>query len=150
MGVVPGYAYTFWFVVFNEPEDCITPDGMGGLMCGESDVFVDPAPAVVDILFGGGAIAGNDGWIRLGGHRKRNDNSGSVYAFLGVADPPGLNDPHGAEVHLVLRSHGPTVAGMLADQIGSFEGGCAVFLDPPEIADEAGECSDIHASIHAP
>jgi hypothetical protein len=39
---------------------------------------------------------------------------------------------------------------MLADQIGSFEGGCAVFLDPPEIADEAGECSDIHASIHAP
>ena len=104
---------------------------------------------VLFALSGGAAYAGNPG----------DQTTSSVFDFTGagqpgnttlVRTPPGLIDPHGAEVHLVLRSHGPAVSGMLADQIGSFEGGCAVFLDPPEIAYEAGECSDIHASIHAP
>ena len=150
VGVESGFVYTLWFIVFNEPEDCVTPAPGGGFMCGETDVFIDPESAMVDILFSGGSIAGNNEWIRLGGHRKRGDNSGSVYSFLGVEDPPGLIDPMGAEVHLVLRSHGPVIPGMVADQIGSFEGGCVVFQNPPEIPDEEGECADIKASIHLP
>jgi hypothetical protein len=29
-----------------------------------------------------------------------------------------------AEIHVVLRSHGEAVAGEIAEQIGSFHGGC--------------------------
>lgn len=147
-GIVPGFVYTVWYVVFNEPDDCISPDGMGGTMCGEIDVFVEPETALVDILFAGGAIAGNDAWSRIGGHRKRGDNSVSVYTFLGFADTPGLINPDGAEVHLVLRSHGPAVPDQLADQLDSFEGGCTTFLDPPAIPDAEGECADIQFSVH--
>ena len=148
-GIFPGFAYTFWCVVFNEPEDCITPDGQGGTMCGEEDVFVDPEPAMVDVLYCGGNVTGNDGTLHMAGHRKRGDNSGSVFDALG-APSPGLVYPLTAEVHLVPRSHGPKVPDQMPAQIHDFFGGCVDFLDPPEIADEVGECSDVQFSIHLP
>ena len=48
---------------------------------------------------------------------------------------PGLLDAGGAELHLVARTHGEPVAGMVNEQISSFEGGCSVnFCDDQQFA----------------
>ncbi len=61
----------------------------------------------------------------------------------------GLQDARQAEIHLVLRSHGPKIPGQINAQISSFQGGCTTNLPPfTEVPDEIGECADIHASIH--
>ena len=147
-GIFPGFAYTLWYVVFNEPENCETPDGQGGTMCSETDV--NPfGPANVDVLYGGGNVTGNGGTLHIAGHRKRGDNSGSVFDALGFPSV-GLIYPETAEIHLVVRSHGPKVPENMPEQIQNFFGGCVEFLDPPEIADEEGECSDIQFSIQLP
>lgn len=151
-GISPGFAYNLVFIVFNEPENCITPDGAGGTMCGETDVFENPFPAVVDVLFVGGAVAGRSGTIHLAGHRKRGDNSNSVFTFFGLP-APGLINPLTAEVHFILRSKGPAVPGLISEQISSYEGGCDFFIGPPgppAIPVAEGECADVQFSIHMP
>jgi len=56
-----------------------------------------------------------------------------------------------AEVHIVLRSHGPAIPGIIDEQISTFEGGCIIFFDPfTEIPDDVGECGDIEFAIHPP
>ncbi len=51
-----------------------------------------------------------------------------------------------AEVHVVLRTHGPTVPGSINEQIGSYGGGSDVFY--PEFTaypNMVGECADFAA-----
>ncbi len=38
----------------------------------------------------------------------------------------GLTDPEGAEIHLVLRTHGPVIPELVNEQIHSFNRGCEV------------------------
>ena len=73
------------------------------------------------------------------------------YLFF-LPDPQGLIN---AEIHMVLRSHGPAVPGIVNEQIGSYVGGCPTTLPygfPPfsEVPDAAGECGDIIAAVHKP
>ena len=154
-GVYPGYTYTVWVVVFNEPENCRTCDEDGNVLgdgeCGADDIFWCPGEAVVDVLYGGGNVAGSSGKIRIAGHRAEGDNSGSVYTdIFGLGPWFGLIDPLGAEVHLVLRSHGPKVPENMPAQIDSFDGGCTVNLEPPAVAVAVGECVDTQFAIHLP
>ena len=37
----------------------------------------------------------------------------------------GLTNPEGAEIHLVLRYHGPKIQGHVDEQIHTFAGGCS-------------------------
>jgi hypothetical protein len=60
------------------------------------------------------------------------DTSGALFG-------PALLDPFKAEMHLVIRSHGQPLSGMIEEQISSFNGGC-----PPNT------CANVQASIHQP
>lgn len=115
--VDPG-TYTMWMVLWNEggpdgPPDCV--------------------------LFTAGHVVGNNGTLNYSGHRRVYDSSGSIVEE-GVPGPPcasGLTNPQGAEVHLVIRSHGPKLPGLVKQQIGSLLGGCDI-----------NDCVDVQAAIH--
>ena len=53
----------------------------------------------------------------------------------------GLTDPQGAEVHLVVRSHGERITGMVNDQINTFAGGCTA-ESSFGAAESPNECED--------
>ena len=137
-GVIAGDAVTLWVVIFNRPENCAVP-----WQCGEDDIFVDPGPPETDIYLGGGNVIGGNATIHVSGRVSTHDDPHFGGAFGG-----GFTNPKGAEVHLVLRSHGPKVAANMPAQINDFFGGCDVFLDPPAIPEAVGECSDVQFSIH--
>lgn len=144
-GLMPGHAYTLWWVVWNKPENCETPGE-----CVESD-FDNALQVEVQLRYAAGSVAGNNGKGNFSAHLKENDDSGSIHELFGLPSFGGLQDADAAEIHAVLRSHGPKIPGQVNEQINSYEGGCVVNFPPfTEIPDESGECGDIIAAIHAP
>ncbi len=114
-----GDATTNWFVVFNDPGQCT--DGV----CGEDDVRAAATGAnnnpQVGVHFATGHVAGSSRW-RSAASLREGDVSGLVFGLP-------LVDAMTAEIHIVIRSHGPAanlVPGELAGAIGSLNGGCAI------------------------
>lgn len=146
-----GQAITLWFVVFNNPSECSTSP------CGVSDLLANPA-AEADFLWGAGDIIGRSGNASFGGHLSKGRTSRSAFIELGMPEAAlGLTNPRGAEVHLMLHSHGPAASGRtLRQQLSSFLGGCEVILGSPEgialtpddMPSELGECSTFQVSVH--
>lgn len=147
--LTPGDALTIWWVIFNEPGNCD-----GG--CGEPDVFAEGNPAQVDVAWAAGAVVDDNGNVAMMGHKQIGDSSGSAMPFFnevfgaGAGDTVGLLDPIEAEVHLVVRSHGPVIAGMLDAQTNSFEGGCTNYMDAGSVPRAEGDCADVQFAIHLP
>ena len=146
----PGQAITLWFVVFNNPGDCFTSP------CGLDDLVANP-DAGADLLWGGNTVVGESGQAKFAGHLARGDSSRSGFRELDAADAAvGLTNPLGAEVHLMLHSHGPALEGLaLREQLDSFTGGCEVFLGPGGVAAGAGdipsaegECTTFQVAVH--
>jgi hypothetical protein len=145
-GLMPGHTYTLWWVIWNKPENCETPGA-----CGLDDFMERALDVEVELLYAAGSVAGNNGKGNYSAHLKENDNSTSVHELFGLPSFGGLQNADTAEIHAVLRSHGPKIPGQVNEQINSYEGGCIVNFPPfTEIPDEAGECGDIIAAIHAP
>lgn len=144
-GLIPGHAYTLWWVIWNNPELCAGP------VCGLDD-FVNTNLVEVELLYASGSVAANNGKGNFSAHLKVGDTTESVNEYIfGLPSYGGLQDADAAEIHAVLRSHGPKIPGQVNEQINSYEGGCVVNFDPfTEIPDEVGECGDIIAAIHAP
>jgi hypothetical protein len=145
----PGHAYTLWVVVWNNPGNCDMPNACVG------EDFANAASVGVDLLYGGGHVVGNNGKGNFSGHLNVDDVSDSVYELFGLPQALGLQSgkTFSSEIHLVIRSHGPAVPGLVNEQIGSYLGGCDnQFATPPFLMtpDEIGECGDIEAAIHAP
>lgn len=146
-GLIPGHAYTIWWVIWNRPENCDGP-------CDEPDFFIADQ-VEVDVLYAAGHVVGASGKGNFSGTLKAGDDSESINELFLLPPAGGLQEGNTlkAEVHLVLRSHGPAIPGMVNDQIGSYEGGC---VDPfaiapfTEIPDEEGECGDIEFAIFLP
>jgi hypothetical protein len=126
-GLTPGTAVTAWWVFFNSPEGCLTSP------CTPADLNnPDAQPSLVSAA---GRIVGPDGTADFGAYRAVGDTTG---AFSG----PGLLNPFKAEIHLVVRSHGPAVLDdpqVLQEQLSMFNGGC-----PPNT------CANLQAAIHEP
>ncbi len=149
-----GLAVTLWIVVFNDPDECATSP------CSASDLFV---PAVMpDVLYGAGNVVGGSENVRLGYHINEGDNSGSIANLFGMptnsGEPWGLIYPRSAEIHYVVRTHGPIVPAEMPEQIHTYGGGC-VFGAPfgypsPTGADDlhfgVGDCQDIQFAINVP
>ncbi len=128
-GLVPGNAYSFWLGVFNNPKECATTP------CSGADL---PNPDVQGVvLWGSGQIAGEDGTADFGTFRAVGDTSGKAVGPPGTAE--ALERPFKAEIHLVVRSHGPVIPAMLSDQLSTFNGGC-----PPNM------CANVQAAPHLP
>lgn len=146
--LTPGYAYTLWWVIWNRPENCATPGA-----CIDTD-FANP-DVEVEVLYASGRYVRRNGKATFYARLRVGDDSGSINDLFGLPPAGGLQkgNTFPTEVHLVLRSHGPGIPGMIREQISSYEGGCTdPFAIPPftEIPDEEGECGDIEFSIHAP
>jgi len=126
-GLTPGDAVTAWFVFFNKPEHCATrPCTVADL--GNADVQASLVNAT-------GRIVGADGTVDVGAFRATGDGTNTESG-------PGLTEPFKAEIHLVLRSHGPALvddADSLRQQLTMFLGGC-----PPNT------CANMVVSIHEP
>ncbi len=138
--VLPGHAFTLWWVVFNNPAACV--DGCNGPDLRNPEVMAD-------VMYATGNISGDAGTLNFGAHLSVGDTSGSIIDDLFGLEPIGLIDPMGAEIHQIIRSHGPAIPGQVSEQITTFNGGCTIILPRPEIPDEEGECVDIQFAVHS-
>jgi hypothetical protein len=132
-GLDAGTAYTVWVVIFNHPQFCQSSP------CGMTDLPIVPGhdPRVqASIMYGGGAYTEMDGAGRFQGRVYRTERGvNTVETLFG----PGLFDPLRAEIHLVLRGHGPDPGDPLL-AIGSYGAGCTA----------ENPCGDHQASAHVP
>lgn len=140
-GLEPGTAITLWLVVFNRPENC-TPPG-----CGEDDVVPGTA-AMVDVINITGSLVGGSGKATVAAHHRAGEVGYSVFNLLGAA-APGLIDPRSAELHLVVRSHGPKIPGLAYEMTHTFAAGCSGF--PPFFGTPGPNvCEDLQFAVHQP
>jgi hypothetical protein len=152
-GLIPGHAYTVWWVVFNNPElcdaGCDGNDVGAALMSGSN-------PIGIGILYAGGHVIGADGKFSFGAHLAEGSTVGcqTMPPFVGVCT--ALVDSSTAEIHLVLHDHGPPIPGEVQEQISSFHGGCDDYIFGPTGAVflhyglGAYDCFSPQASPHMP
>lgn len=137
-GLPPGDATTAWWVVFNHPELCT--HGVPGLArCGPGDLQIQGGEAAIgsSVLYATGHIVGGTGVASYASHLSVGQTAGALFG-------PGLTDPLGAEVHLVVRSHGPVVPQLVYDQTHTFGGGCG--NAPPGTGPNT--CTDLQFAAH--
>lgn len=126
---LPQGVYTMWWVVWNTPEGCADP-----FACNEPDLFDPEGDTGLAIGYGGGAVVGPDGTFSL---QSRLAEGATLTRFpypefsaVGVSlTETTLVDSDHAEIHLVFRSHGDIVPGMLRTQRATFNGACT--YQPP-------------------
>jgi hypothetical protein len=120
-GLPQGEVVTLWWAIFYNPEFCSTPG------CLAMDLN---NPAVNGSLqFGGGQVVGPNGRADFGGYLAVGDNTGFHFLSPSMPNPaPGVVNPKGATIHLVIRKHGPASEDptILNQQLSSFGGGCSV------------------------
>lgn len=143
-------ALTAWWVIFNNPDQCI--DG-----CDGSDLFV----AGVDgcVWHATGQVTNEGGVTLVSSHYLQNASDSPFNCLFGLTG--GLVNTLGAEIHLVARTHGePAVENLddldeldpgdladLEDQLARFNGGC----QPDDLDDPADDaCIDLQFAVHAP
>ncbi len=121
---LPPGAYSVWWVIHNYPEFCTE----------RPCTLTDEANPLVQasVLNATGSVVGMRG-------------TGNFGAALSVGSPthgevifgPGLLNPLGADVLMVVRYHGPVIPGILTEQLTTFDGGCAI-----------NTCSDEQVALH--
>ena len=135
-GLTPGTADTVWWVFFNNPAACI--HGMFGARCGLGDVLTNPA-SLPSVQFAAGHVIGAGGVGNYGAYF----HAGATPDCAGFGLPcNGLLDARTADVHVVIRTHGDAIPGLVNEQISSFNGGCL----PGE--PNVGQCHNVQASVH--
>jgi hypothetical protein len=112
-------AYTGWWIIFNNPEECI--DGAG--YCGPDDLDPSDSNGVgSSIFYALGFTTGTDGTVNLSTQITAGEIPVGAQHFWG----PGLaaGNSFDAEIHLLFRSHWKTLPGEAADQISDVDGAC--------------------------
>lgn len=139
-GLEPGNVVTLWWVVFNDRAACDGP-------CDDGDL-TDP-DVKVDILYADGRIVRGNGRVTLRAELEENDITGSVNEGLLGLPPVGLLDAEDAEIHVVVRDHGPRIPGLIRLMRTTFGGGCAGV--PPELGGGGPNvCADLQFAVHQP
>jgi hypothetical protein len=123
-----GHTVTVWWVVFNEPENCSHPEGE--LRCGPGDlpVFGGDDSAVTSLVYAAGHQIGGSGQATFAGRLAYGDASSALWG-------PGLVNPAGADIHLVVHDLGLLSPQQIAEGIHDY-GPC----DPA--------CVDVQYSPH--
>jgi len=112
-GLTPGDAVSVSAYVFNNPDQCAL--GAGKCMIGDVESTMIDGTAV-DLRGGVVDSKGNlVATLEPVRHQEMDVRSGS-----------GNLDTETAELLVVLRSHGPAIAGQVADQISSYDAACDV------------------------
>lgn len=146
----PKDAVTVWWVVFDEPTMCSDNE------CGENDIFNldsdgkfilndDGSPPVN----GAGVEAAQITVLRADGHVIDESGTAQYSSRLPIGDVSealfggGLQNPLSAEIHLVVRTHGPAIPGKVDSMLYGVNGGCeGAFPNPP--------CSDVQFAVFKP
>jgi len=122
-GLIPGNAYTLWFVVFGD------------------------APGPPSSTHAAGHIVGGSGNGNFSGHLSVGDMFDTPNNNM-----PVFNNPLTSNIHIVLRTHGPAQPGMIPDQISTINGGCTNgFPSGPVLhadSDLVGYCANIQVAFH--
>lgn len=117
-GLRAGHAYTVWVVVINNPAAC-TADP-----CSPQDIILSAATNST-VLYGTGHVVGGDGTAGFGGHVKTGPLPEGWIAGR------GLENPLGADIHLVLNDHGPVLTEFMPGMIHTYRAGCTDASLPP-------------------
>jgi hypothetical protein len=135
--LAPAAPYTLWWVVFNEPQACL------GGVCDEDDIFNADgtlnlnAEADISILYADGLLTDAAGGAAFSAVLVAGSALGEVVVG------PGLRDTATAEVHVVVRSHGPLEPGRAYEQFTTFEA-------HPIIGGDCAACADEQFAVHPP
>lgn len=134
-------AYTVWWVLYNEPDQCNNPVPYGDARCGDLDI-ANPAVRAT-VMWAAGKLVGPDGRAHINACIGNGELSHEVFD-MGTKE--GLTDPMGAEIQLVVHYHDKaayTSPALLGDQLTSFVGGCE---DPGAL--EPPACTDSQQIVH--
>ncbi|MEN8114263.1 MAG: hypothetical protein ABFS21_07730 [Actinomycetota bacterium] len=133
--LIPGNAYTVWWVVFNNPEACSAPG------CSEDDIFGEDGNLNVEGVIAAGIAVGNatanvakaNGTAEFGARLKKGDTMSDHQILFpsGLAGGALLTAmPGDAEIHLIFQDHGQARGGPeLLNQLTYVETGCTPFCD---------------------
>ncbi|MFU8832437.1 MAG: hypothetical protein ACNA7J_09810 [Wenzhouxiangella sp.] len=127
----PEAAYTIWAVIFNNPEQCM------GTIC-SSDDFGDPT-VEASVFWTLGRVTDASGQATFTANIIAGETpEGEGRTLFG----DGLINPNKAEIHFIVRSHGPVenLDGEVLDAaLTTVDGGC-----------EVNVCDDQQFSVHLP
>jgi len=112
-GLTAGHTVNVWWVIFNEPQNCTHPEGP--LRCGPGDLppFGGNDSAVTSFVYAAGHQIGDSGQATFSARLATGDTSGALWG-------PGLINPTGADIHLVVRDHGILTPQQRAEGIHNF------------------------------
>lgn len=140
---------TLWWVIFNYPQNC--SDGS----CGANDLADEPGLAddkkvKASVVYGTGQVTDEEGKVMLVSSLYPTDadlgDSGPAPFSDGLLKPfgKGLLNVTGANIHLVMRSHGPVIDEYLDKQLTTVvDPGCQAKGGP-------NECRYIYGAVHPP
>lgn len=108
--LTPKNAVTVWWLVFNHPENCT--HGTAPYSCGREDLApLGGDPSVESsVIFGAGRVIGGKGEGKFSSHLSVGDTEDALFGS-------GLTNPLGAEIHFVVRDHGPKDPSLMPGQI---------------------------------
>ena len=126
--------YTVWWVVFNDPSLCANP-----CACGPDDLS-NPGEIGIGVFWATGGTSDRFGQATFAAQIDEGEvpeGEDQVPFIEGVQFDRPIEDAEEAEIHLVVRDHGPLQRALLEEQITQFDGGCP-----------AGGCFDRQFSVH--
>lgn len=121
-----GETATVWFCGWNDPSVCVNGPGT----CGSDPADLEPDVPGSFCIWGGGGIVDRKGRLEVNGMAlaRRNQRVDVLFgAFTNAA---------GAEINLVVKTHGAQLPDALFEQLTTFDGGC-----------EANECAEVQLAI---
>lgn len=128
----PDFAYSIWWVVFNNPQYCATPYACTG---GDLEINGGDPHIKASVFYGGGMLADGTGHATTELTLVPGRTTRELFA---MSKDYGLRNLRKAEIHLVIRSHGLAgIAGPVSMQIGTANQACP----------DAG-CANVFASVH--
>lgn len=109
-----GHTVTIWWVIFNEPQNCIHSPAPG-LACGPGDLppFGGDPSVVSSVVYAAGHVVGGSGNATFSGRLATGDASDALWG-------PGLTKPTTAEIHFVVHDHGMLTPNQRAEGIHNF------------------------------
>ncbi|MEM7281453.1 MAG: hypothetical protein AAF438_07475 [Pseudomonadota bacterium] len=128
------HAYSLWWAVYNYPEYCRVPHQCD---CEDLELVGGDPRIKVSVFWAGGFTADDNGSAETSLQLRPGKTTRPI---LGQSKDYGLVNLEGAEIHLILRTHG--LAGMwgtVAEQISKLKQAC-----PPE------QCTNVFRSFHPP
>lgn len=138
-----GEAYSGWVFIFNDPENCDSGIDEIGSMCSQTDL-ANPNVSATG-MWGLGLIAGDKERAYID---KCFEIGETTHFVMGAGDKLGLTDPMNAEVHILLRNHGPAAfedSELLGKQLNSYRGGCNM---PGNEMEGAFDCYEEKVIVH--